>query len=317
VKYLVTGATGFIGRELCRQLSLRGADFVALSRSGRELADGGPSLALDLADSTVPASLLRGVDVVFHLAGVAHQQAADAAYQRVNCEATLALAQASAAAGVRCFVFLSSVKAMGLAVDGRARAEADCNPPVDAYGRSKWQAECALHECFSAAAMGVVILRPTLVYGSVPKGNLALLAAAVRKGLPRPPELGGRSMVAAQDLATLMCTLGEQPPAGVHTWIVSDGQTYSARRICDAMRGALDRGPGVGWCPLWVWRLAAAAMDIGRNSGSESSFDKLFGCERYSNEAILADFSWRPQLRLEDIVGAMLPASQPSRESDR
>ena len=109
MKCLVSGATGFIGRHLCRQLQERGDCVIALSRTGAPLSGGAPTLALDLAQAMPARELLRGVDVVFHLAGIAHQQADPAAYTALNEQATLQLARACSAAGVARFVFLSSV----------------------------------------------------------------------------------------------------------------------------------------------------------------------------------------------------------------
>ena len=251
------------------------------------------------------AALLAGVKVVFHLAGIAHQQAQESAYQQLNYRATLSLARRAAAAGVKCFIFLSSVKAMGPPGSGRARSENDCTPPADPYGRSKWRAECALREEFSSAAMSVVILRPALVYGANAKGNLTRLAAGVRRGLPRPPAQGARSMLALQDLVDLLCQVAVDPPAGVRTWIVCDDRSYSTRTLYDALRHASGKGRGIAWLPRWGWRLGAAMLDM-FSRGGESTYSKLFGTELYSNAALLAEMAWRPRGRLEDVIKDMV-----------
>ena len=251
VKYLVSGATGFVGRELCQQLVVRHLPFIALSQHGAKLHDGTPTVAIDLEKQTVSPVHLKGVDVVFHLAGIAHQQAKASSYTQVNHLATMALAKAAAAAGVKCFIYLSSVKAMGPAVGEEVRNEDNCVPPVSAYGLSKLQAEEALRESFSRSEMSVVILRPALVYGADIKGNLQSLRKAVRAGMPRPPEMGGRSMVAVQDLIELMLLVASDPPIGVRTWIVCDGCRYSSRRIYELFRSADGKGKGMSWLPLW------------------------------------------------------------------
>ncbi|QIB64665.1 NAD-dependent epimerase/dehydratase family protein [Kineobactrum salinum] len=305
MKALVTGATGFIGRELCRQLTLREDTVLPLSCRGEPLADGRATTAVDLRQALPEPSLLSGVDVVYHLAGIAHQRAAPAAYTELNERATLALAAAAEAAGVSCFVFLSSVKAMGAGSGSAPRAEQDAVPPEDPYGRSKWEAECGLRRRFARSAMRVVILRPALVYGPEPKGNLRLLLWAARLGLPGPPIAGGRSMVGVADLAALMSCLPEQVDAGVHSWIVTDGQSYTTAQLYQLLRAALGR-PGPGrQAPLWCWRLLARILDGVSRQPAGSSFDKLFATELYCNAALLAATRWRPQQSLATVAGEL------------
>lgn len=306
MKYLVSGATGFVGRKLCHQLSVRSIPFVALSQHGAKLSDGTPTTAIDLEKQTVCPTHLEGVDVVFHLAGIAHQQAKASSYTQVNHLATVTLAKAAAAAGVKCFIYLSSVKAMGPAVGEGVRSENECAPPVSAYGLSKLQAEEALRETFAHSEMSVVILRPALVYGADIKGNLQSLRKAVRAGMPRPPEMGGRSMVAVQDLVELMLLIAVDPPVGVRTWIVCDGCRYSSRHIYELFRCADGKGKGVSWLPLWGWKFAAYLADGFYSRGADSMFLKLFGTELYSSAALLQDLPWKPELQLSDLAGEIM-----------
>ena len=306
MKCLVSGATGFIGRHLCQQLIARGDTVIALSKSGASLPDGSPTLAFDLSQTMPDQPLLRGVDVVFHLAGIAHQHAPASAYQQVNEQATLQLARLAAAAGVRCFVFLSSVKAMGPANGSVERSELDCAAPADPYGWSKWSAENALLAEFTRSPMAVVILRPTLVYGPEAKGNLALMVKAVRAGLPRPPPLGARSMVALGDLVDLLCVVAEAGRPGVQIWIATDGVHYSTRFIYDQLRLASGRGEGLAWLPEWAWRLAATVIDWRPGRTGDSTFDKLFGTELYSNKAVLEATRWRPQGRFAEVAQILM-----------
>ena len=279
---------------------------VALSRGGATLPDGTAIKAVDLALEVLDPALFEGVDVVFHLAGIAHQQAEQEAYSALNHGASVSLAKVAAAQGVKCFIYLSSVKAMGLPADGTMRGENDCVHPVDAYGLSKLQAEQDLRALSGGNAMSMIILRPCLVYGAAPKGNLARLARAVRAGLPRPPEVGGRSMIAVGDLVELMIEIASRSSPRSGTWIVSDGNRYSLRVIYDFMRQAMNKQPGFNWMPMWAWRLAAFMADGLRRKGVDSTYDKLFGTEVYSNAALLQDFEWRPKQCLADVVAAMV-----------
>lgn len=303
MKCLVSGSTGFIGRRLCQQLATRGDTVIALSKNGAPLSSGQPTLALDLVVSDPDNDLLRGVDVFIHLAGIAHQQASAQAYAELNYRATVRLARLASDAGVGCFIFLSSVKAMGSPPSSDARTESACTRPVDAYGLSKWQAERALQEEFSVDRMSVVILRPALVYGANIKGNLQNLARGVRWSLPRPPIGGLRSMIAVEDLVELLCVIAQRPPRGVHTWIACGSKSYSTQAVYDLLRKANGMGRGMGWLPRWVWRVGAELLDIISGHREESTYSKLFSTEVYSNAAVLADTDWRPRISLEDVIG--------------
>jgi UDP-glucose 4-epimerase len=305
---LVTGATGYIGREVCRQLLAAGTVFVPLSCSGSALPCGRATQALDFSQGEIVDTLFQGIGVVYHLAGIAHQRAPVQQYEAVNYRATLALAEAAERAGVRLFVYLSSVKAMGPSSGDDPRCEGEVAPPSEPYGLSKWQAECALRERFVGSAMAVVILRPALVYGPCAQGNLQWLLRAVRCGLPAPPEGGPRSMVGVEDLARLLLLLPQVVEEGVHTWIVTDGESYTTRHVYQLLSEALGRRGGVQ-LPGWCWRLFAAALDVLQREPVGNSYGKLFGAERYDNQALLGATGWQPCQTLASAAQAIVARS--------
>jgi nucleoside-diphosphate-sugar epimerase len=293
MKCLVTGAGGFIGSALGRELGDRGHSLVLLTREhAPPEIPGAETVQLELGSEPIGAALLAGVDVVYHCAGIAHQSAEDSDYERVNHTATLELATAANAAGVGHFIFLSSVK-----------AAAGGSP----YGRWKWRTEQALEEAFADAPMAVTALRPALVYGPGVRGNLRTLISGARGLLPLPPAGGARSLIGLRDLVDVLCQLGERD--ALVPWScyeVTDGEAYSSRRLVLAIRGALGKGPGVAWLPRAGWRLACALLDMRGKAGDEGSFQKLFGTELYSNARICADLGWKPRFTLEQQVGEML-----------
>jgi nucleoside-diphosphate-sugar epimerase len=301
VKYLVTGATGFIGLELCRQIRQDGHELIAFSLRGEAMPDGTPTRAVDFSKENLSAAELNSVDTVFHLAAIAHQQAAIADYDAVNHCAVLELARQAHMARVKNFVFLSSVKAMGAGDYPGARSEQDCISPRDPYGLSKWQAESGLNREFCASSMRVCILRPALVYGQGAKANLAQLLKWVGKGLPRPPAEGARSMISNGDLCSLMRLVAVAPVPGVSTFIATDGESYSTQRLYDAIRDARAMNKGIAWCPRWAWWLGCGLLDLKRRS-AEPTRAKLFATELYSNAAVLDATPWRPRDTFESTL---------------
>jgi nucleoside-diphosphate-sugar epimerase len=284
MKCLVTGASGFVGEALCRQLAERGVELTSVSRSGA----GG----VDFARSNVPSENLANVDVVFHCAGIAHRAATLDDYQRVNYRAVVELASRCEAAGVQRFIFLSSVKAQA---------------GSDGYSNSKWAAEQDLASEFADSSMSVVIIRPSLVYGAGVKGNLRTLINAVKRGLPIPPQSGVRSLVGLPDLCDVLCRFGEQAPAGVSLFTVTDGERYDLHRLAIAARRALGKPESRVWLPLPLWRLACFGMDLmrGRWRGA-GSYHSMFGSEEYSNAAVCEALAWEPSSTVEQLMPAMV-----------
>lgn len=313
MKCLVTGATGFLGQPLCHALHERGHEVAPFSRSGASVSIGDqrlPTQALDFALAQPAIDDLQGVDVLIHCAGIAHEHADSEAYREVNHLATVELARRAEQAGVKSFVFLSSVRAMGAPLSDSVREENDSGTTFSPYGASKRDAERDLRALLVDSPMALVCLRPVLIYGRGAKGNLALLASAVHRGLPRPPDLGRRSMVALDDVVSLLCFLVEKPLSGVHTWIVCGEESVSTRQLYDALREVRGLPVGTAWMPLLGWRLAAAVLDFRAPAGGNPTFEKLFGTELYSGEALRAATGWEPVHRLADFLDTVYASAE-------
>lgn len=250
-RVLVTGASGFIGKALAAALDRAGYVVRAAVRDRRKqsFARGVDVVVLpDLREPFDAVPLVAGIDAVVHLAGIAHvgPGVPEAAYDRVNHLAVAELARASAAADVKHFVLMSSIRAQTGAVADHQLSEADEPKPTDAYGRSKLAAENALR----ASGLTYTNLRPVLVYGPAVKGNFAGLMRLA--ALPVPPPFGAltnrRSMLALDNLVAAIRFVLEDPRAANETFIVSDPDAMSVADTIATLRAAHGRNPAFRQC---------------------------------------------------------------------
>jgi nucleoside-diphosphate-sugar epimerase len=263
---LVTGATGLIGRAACAAFAKQGWQVRAGVRA---------STAIDGA-STVIGSLeqgwpLAGVDVVVHLAAIAHQlhgKVAESTYRALNCEATERLARAAIGAGVRRFVFMSSIKVNGerTSIDHPFRA-GDAPQPQDRYARSKWAAEQALGAL--ASKLEVVTLRPPLVYGPGVRANFLRLIRLVERRLPLPfgAIRNRRSLVYVDNLADLIVAAATSPAAAGQTFLAADGADLSTPQLVSEIGRALGTSARLIGVPAALLRLGGLLTGMGAEIG--------------------------------------------------
>jgi nucleoside-diphosphate-sugar epimerase len=284
---LVTGASGFVGRALVTRLSQEGGHRVLGSlRRDVTAMPGNVTLVRvgDLGPETDWQGALSGVDQVVHTAARAHvmrETAHDplAEYRRVNVAGTLQLARQAAHAGVRRFVFLSSIKVHGEETRAGHPFSVDDPPaPADAYGISKREAEDVLRRLEAEEGMEVVVIRPPLVYGPGVGGNMHAMMRWLCRGLPLP--LGDirnrRSLVGLENLVDLIQICLHHPAAGGRTFLVSDGEDLSTTELLRRMARALDVTPRLVPVPQgmveWSARLAGRG-DLARRLCSSLQVD--------------------------------------------
>ena len=299
VHTLVTGATGFIGRR-----QLRPGDRALVRRPAG--LDNEVICALD--DPASLAMACEDVATVFHCAGFAHAFAAGEpdVHWRINFEGTRNLLLAAGEAGVKRFVFLSSVKAM--AEPGDACVDEDWpGEPVTPYGKAKRAAEDEVLEAGARYGMHVVNLRLAMVYGRSGRGNLERLARGIQAGwFPPLPETGNRrSLVHVQDVVEVMRLVAERPEANGRTYIVADSRAYSGREIYQAIRAALSPG-AVSPAPTFTVP-AGLLRTAGRLNGRLGEIvDRLIGSACYSPAHIERELGWRARTGLAEGLREML-----------
>ncbi len=305
---LVTGASGFVGSALLRRLSV--SPSVACRGSSRRAdttVHAWPTVQVgELGASVDWSAALAGVDVVVHTAARVHvmeDTAADplAEFRRVNVDGTMALARQAAAAGVRRFVFLSSIKVNGEGtVPGRPYRADDVPAPADPYGVSKLEAEQALLALGREGRMSVCIIRPVLVYGPGVKGNFLSMMRWLRRGVPLP--FGSidnrRSLVAIDNLVDLIVTCLDHPAAANQVFLVSDGDDLSTTRLLRLLAAALGR-PG-RLLPVPASLLAGAASIAGKTAVAQ----RLLGSLQVDMAPTQTALRWRPPVTVDDAMAA-------------
>jgi len=279
VAIFITGATGFIGQRLLSLLEFGGAgygggaDIKILSRYPQTRYE---TVVCDLQSDLVPNYALDGIDTVFHLAGFAHDlrdaKKLGHLYRKVNVDATIRLAELAVAAGVKRFVFVSSVKAGG-------------NPPEGVYGKTKLEAELKVLEIGQQTNMHVAIVRPSLVYGPGVKGNLALMQKGIKQGWfpPLPETDNRRSMIHVDDLVRAILFVADEKLANGGVFTATDGFPHSSREIYNAICQSIDKS-----VPNWsVPKFFFDTLSL-LSSKFRYKVNKLLGDEYYSSEKLEA-----------------------------
>jgi UDP-glucose 4-epimerase len=300
-RVLVTGASGFIGRPLVAALDGAGYAVRAAVRDRR--GQGFPSgvAVATLPDLAAPldwSALVGGMDAVVHLAGIAHvgPDTAESAYERVNHQASADLARASAAAGVKRFVFMSSIRAQTGAMADEPLTEADVARPTDAYGRTKLAAEAAVR----ASGVPCTILRPVLIYGPGVKGNLASLLRLAKLPIPMPFArlTNRRSMLALDNLIAAVRFALDDARAVNETFIVSDPDALSVAETISILRVALGRNQALLAVPPGLLSMLLGLI------GQRESFERLAGTLIAEPTKLLAA-GWRPLVETKVALGKM------------
>jgi len=301
---LITGATGFVGRSVVKQLLNKHYDVRACSRQDNV---GMPNAAEiftigDIAGDTAWHQALLGVDVVIHCAARAHimnDLALDplVEFRKMNRDATLNLAIQVADAGVKRFIFISSIKVNGeeTSVDLPFKPD-DKNIPTDPYGLSKYEAEQGLLALAKETGMEVVIIRPPLVYGPNVKANFASMMAWVNKGVPLP--FGAihnqRSLIALDNLVSFIMLCMNHPKAVNEVFLVSDNEDVSTSELLRKVAKAFGRQSRL--MPVPVGLMTFCAKLIGKGDVANRLFSSLQVDSSKAGDLL----GWKPVVTMDE-----------------
>ncbi|MGL5266780.1 MAG: UDP-glucose 4-epimerase family protein [Plesiomonas shigelloides] len=299
-KVLITGYTGFIGNALLNYLPKN--LLVLLGRQDNPSICGSV-YCKQLNNNENFDDCLDGVAVIIHCAARVHvmndkEEEPIKVFKEVNTFGTLNLASQAAAAGVKRFIFVSSIK-----VNGESTSEFfpfkfnDEYHPQDSYGVSKAEAEIGLKKIAIETGMEIVIIRPTLVYGPGVKANFYSLMSLVSKGIPLPFGCitnNKRSLVFVDNLVDLIITCIDHPKAANQVFLVSDDYDVSTSEMVRHMATALDKPNWQLTVPIWCYKL------IGKLFNKSDVVDRLTGSLQVDISHTKETLGWAPPKTLQE-----------------
>lgn len=295
-RVLVTGANGFVGTALCAALAGRGHSVRRALRKPAA-ADGACQDVVvgDISPATEWGEALRNTDVVIHLAARTHVMRETApvplaAYRHINVGATVKLAQAAAATGIRRMIFISSIKVNGEKTGPQPFTEQDTPRPEDDYGVSKWEAEQALQQVAASSGIETVVLRPPLLYGAGVKGNFLTLMRAIDRGLPLPLASihNQRSLLYVGNLVDAIILCLDSTAAAGKTYLLADDSGVSTPDLIRGIGHALGRPARLLAFPPALLQLAGMAI------GKAGVVSRLLGSLQVDSAKIRRELGWRP-----------------------
>jgi len=307
---LLTGATGFIGRHLLDLLTSQGVRCRVLVRSCDEFITAKvPQEDVykgAIEDSIRNPVVYSDVNTIVHCAARVHTMNESSSsllqtYRQTNRDLTLDLARRSLNAGIRTFIFVSTVKVMGdFERTEKILTEDDEPKPTDPYGISKYEAEKGLTELFSNQDKSrCIILRLPMVYGPGNKGNMLSLLKAASKKIPLPLKAvqGKRSMVYVGNVCDAIMKVSstyQSNQSATETFFITDGSDYSSNDLYKEIFSAMHGSNGTFWVPQALLRLPARF-----NEKARLIISRLLDDYRFSSEKLQKKYEWQPRFSFE------------------
>ena len=310
-KICVTGANGFIGQSLCKALSNSGyfvRGFVRTLNTFPKLRNLEYVKVGNIDLNTNWENSLFSFDCLIHCAGIANTTKKDDKdiYNSVNFEGTKNLAEQAVKAGVRRFIFLSTIKVNGESTykpNTKQRfSHKNTSNPQDSYAISKLEAEKILWEISSKTGLEVVVVRLPLVYGYGAKGNLERLIKLVRLGIPLPLSLvkNQRSMVGMDNLVDLLIRCIDHPEASGKTFLASDGEDLSTPKLIKLIASSMGRKANLFPFPIYILKFLASVL------GKKEEINRLVGSLRIDNSYTKKILNWTPPISVEEGIRKMV-----------
>lgn len=304
---LLTGATGFVGKSLYRELIVQKYNLTCVFRKWHkkerqlsEFGTGNRYFVDDVDGNTQWSACMRGIDQVVHLAGLAHTVNGNdpdrhRRFFSVNHEGTRNLAAQAAQHGVKRFVFMSSIMVNGKTSTAGPFCETDRANPQNAYAAAKYEAEKSLEKIGADTGMEVVILRPPLVYGPHVKANFLKLLDLMYSGVPLPfgAVFNKRSFICLENLVDAVCLCICHEKAANQTFVVSDHQDLSTTQLMQKIAAAMGRKPRLVAVPEKYMKICLSL------AGLDHMYDRLWGNLQVDASKIQMVLGWKPRVTVD------------------
>ena len=291
MKFIITGASGFIGNALARYLEEQKHEVIKLTRS----PIGSQVKLPDIKNDVIWSTLLKEIDVFIHLAGRAHilDDKVDnplAEFRKVNVDWTIELAKLVLSSGVKRFVYFSSLGVLGPeSLDKPLTEKSPYNPSYD-YALSKLEAEEKLTELFADSGKDLVIIRPPLVYSHEAPGNFGRLLSLANSVIPFP--FSGvdnrRSLISLNNLVHFTELCCKHPKAANQAFVISDDEVVTTGEIIKQLRQGMNNKVPVLYFPKSILTL------MFKVTGLSGIYKKVFGSLEVSNEKAKTLLGWKP-----------------------
>ena len=311
MKVLVTGGNGFVGKELIRSILAAGIHTPVSGVRKRNKINNLNEVQIvelgDLEELIDRKELLKDIDVIIHTAARVHvmkenPKQSSKEYKRINVDATLNLALDAIGAGVKRFIFLSTIKVNGEVSVGKGFTPEDIPKPEGDYALSKFEAEQGLFELSKSSQMKVICIRSPLVYGKGVKGNLHFLINVIKLRIPLP--LSGakhnkRSFVSVSNLVDLLILCIDHAKAVNEVFLVSDGDDISTTSLVKLIASKLEVKIRLFYCPTLLIKLIF--IFLGRSESYKRLFDSLY----VDLEKTSTLLSWKPKENMKSGIDSI------------